>query len=273
MNSTQKSRYPHPPRPPRAFSGGPLWKLCEVDYLWGQLEREEGEPSRLRVKRDRLLRLREGLFEEEGDWVVLSGAGTWWLTESPTEYLVWENTKMGGELRREEGGFAWDPPIKRWLEDAKVEGWLAEAALFLADSPLGVDRLASAGILARLWGAEADHPGGIAPNASIRAWLRNQGDLSAAEDAALEEISCWNRLLERPFGAVRCLRHARDRLESTLYALRMARQGDRLKKALKELDLLVLSSASGLCFPDPDPDLQRWEDCWQEPEAWWINPP
>lgn len=263
---------PHPPRPPQAFSHRKEWSPVEYPLLLGWLDRDPSDPRRLRFQRSQLLRLCSGIFEDQLDHVVLAGAGSVWLQHE--EGFVKLRNEADGilveELPAEEGAI---PPMDEWLRAGAVEGWLATECRRLATSPLVADRVAAAGMLARLWGCSQDHPGGMVPNAAIGRWLEDCS-VTGLEETAIAEVQAWRVLLEGPFRALRSLRLARDRLASTHYALRMRGIGRDLEKALGDLDLEVRSLASILFLSDDAPETQRWQQsAWIEPDAWWMETP
>ena len=270
----RKLRYPS--RGPKGFQGGEVWESIELPPLLGDIE--VADPGTLRVDIGRLLRLQKGRLEEDGRWWVLRGEGRLLLSRNSSDYIVIENTEdeiQWAILPHVESTPV--PPVERWLGTAGVTGWMAEEFRRLAYSALPLDRLGAAGMLCRLWGTPRDRPGGLAPSPAVREWLQSLTGLSGLEEVALGEVQFLTGILSEfvPFAQIRWLRLERDRLASVLYALRMVRQGERLKGALQELDRRAGLSASTLVLPAraDDPDMERWRTArWQEPEAWWIDP-
>lgn len=270
----RKLRYPH--RGPGGLRGGEVWESIDLPPLLGDIE--VADPGTLRVDIGRLLRLQKGRLEEDGRWWILRGEGRILLSQNSSDYIVIENTNEEihwAVLSHSEPIPM--PPVERWLGTAGVSGWMAEELRRLAYSALPLDRLGAAGLLCRLWGVPRDRPGGLAPSPAVREWLQGLTGLSAQEDVALGEAKLLREILSQfvPFSQLRWLRLERDRLASVVYALRMARQGERLHGELQGLDRLAGLSASTLVLPAraDDPDMERWRTArWQEPEAWWVDP-
>ncbi|MFZ5476830.1 MAG: hypothetical protein ACOZNI_08655 [Myxococcota bacterium] len=172
------------------------------------------------------------------------------------------------------------PDVAAW--SAGAEPWLAAAAAALAASPAVVDRLAAAGLLARLW-TEGD-----SPRERVRAWAKGLGAAALAAVETLAVGRAWD-LAERIAGvgelpgaiadeAVAAMVRERDDLQSVRRVLKLAGEGDRLVEALARADRAAAVHASALAdhlpHADDDPETDRWSAvAWQEPDAWWAGSP
>lgn len=178
------------------------------------------------------------------------------------------------------------PDVEVWASRVQAQPWLAVAAAAAAGLPSTLDRIAGAGLLARLWtepdGAQVDSP----PRELARAWARSlDADLlDAAEGAAVRRA--W-RLADRlaevgsllpdvASAEMSAIILDRDDLQSIRRVLRLAGRGVRLDDALATTDRAADEHLSALAdlLPslDDDPNGDRWRAvAWQEPDAWWTG--
>lgn len=176
------------------------------------------------------------------------------------------------------------PQIVELLGDRHVEPWLADAVRELAESPSPVDRVASVGMVARLWSPTKGERNDLLaarasdPNAAAIAWFRSLSDderawieeRSVAEAASLlEDLDAITTETDADFAATRTLDlvRRRDALESVSFLL-----GPRsaLATELRTLDTEVVANASGFELPVAVRG-GAWFDAVaaEDPLAWW----
>ena len=177
-----------------------------------------------------------------------------------------------------------------WLGEIEAcEPWLRDHVTRLAGAPAAVDRVASAGLLARfavrsgdVESGERDVPG------LVRAWARAldpaviepiEVAAAARAEALVGELGALQaRAIDHPDEvgplALRIL-HARDDLASVLYVVDAAREGvvlreGPLRSALAAFDRVAAAHLSDFAFAEHlESDERILALSWREPDAWW----
>lgn len=189
-----------------------------------------------------------------------------------------------------------DLPATSAMTDELLGDWSCPPELLagvreLAASAAVLDRVASIGLLARLWepegapgiGFEAVLAGQETPTDRARAWANGLGpraleDLVAQvrdEAAALAKRldSLQAAIAKDPDGAVpmaSAFVAARDRVESLAFLARSAGAGASVNRSLEELDREAVARGSMFALLPPLPRLGHLHGVrWQEPTHWW----
>jgi hypothetical protein len=184
------------------------------------------------------------------------------------------------------------PSVEALLGGLAAQPWLIETSQRLARSPDPLDRVASPGLVARLWALAPGATGesaleavlaGAAPTERVRVWAHK---LPAADRAVLESLavsaaytladslpSVGATLGAAPLVARRLalsLARRRDDLESVRLVLATAGDVESLAEALAAVDEVAAEQASAFAFLDDLGDDERLVTVsWKEPLAWW----
>ena len=187
------------------------------------------------------------------------------------------------------------PAPTEWLGATRASAWLIEEAETLHAAPGLFERVASAGLVARLAaGATEDDParlldgllsGEPGPAARVRRWAEDApeavlealaGELQAEAAALADDLEALDGLVsalpaDAP-GVAQALRRRRDMLESAAWVLGMRGRAAAAEPALAALDRAAATHASALALAGTEADDLLASVAWQQPDAWWGVP-